>query len=306
MSIVDLIGEKLRKVTAAEWAGPCPGCGGDDRFRVWPGTGRYWCRGCSAKGDEIQYRRDFLGQTYEEAASAEGKVLRGGGPAGRPPGLTAPRVRVPEIPEVQWQRAATAFVVAAHERLWNTPEGKPALELLRARGLSDATLLAADLGYNPEALQIAGRWWVEPGVTIPWVVNGAMAKVNVRLTAGGYKALAGSKNSLYRGDTTNTTHPVALVESELDCLSVLQAANDLVVPVATGSNTGARHVEWFAVLALAPLVLVAFDADAAGDKGAAYWLDLPNARRLRPVGGKDANDMLRAGTLRPWISAALA
>ena len=29
----------LRKVAATnggEWAGPCPFCGGDDRFRLWP------------------------------------------------------------------------------------------------------------------------------------------------------------------------------------------------------------------------------------------------------------------------------
>lgn len=66
----------------------------------------------------------------------------------------------------------------------------------------------------------------------------------------------------------------------------------------TGSTTGARRLEWVLSVAIAPLLLVAFDADAAGDKAAAWWLELPNARRWRPQGGKDCNDMLRAGTLR--------
>ena len=48
-------GISLHQVTATEWAGPCPKCGGEDRFRVWPeagnsGTGSFWCRQCGWKG----------------------------------------------------------------------------------------------------------------------------------------------------------------------------------------------------------------------------------------------------------------
>ena len=42
-----------------EWAGPCPVCGGRDRFRVWPNADKphFWCRdtdggkGCDFQGD---------------------------------------------------------------------------------------------------------------------------------------------------------------------------------------------------------------------------------------------------------------
>jgi DNA primase len=42
---------RLRRVASTnggEWAGPCPWCGGTDRFRVWPYAARprYWCRQC--------------------------------------------------------------------------------------------------------------------------------------------------------------------------------------------------------------------------------------------------------------------
>jgi len=44
-----------------EWHGPCPSCGGSDRFHVWPqhrsGKERYWCRGCGVKGDGIDFVR---------------------------------------------------------------------------------------------------------------------------------------------------------------------------------------------------------------------------------------------------------
>ena len=57
------------------WRGPCPKCGGEDRFHVWETEGRYWCRGCGKTGDEIQYLRDFRGLSYREAARRVGKSL---------------------------------------------------------------------------------------------------------------------------------------------------------------------------------------------------------------------------------------
>ncbi len=81
------------------------------------------------------------------------------------------------------------------------------------------------------------------------------------------------------------------------------------VAVATGATGGARRAAWVARLALAPTVLVAFDADpnGAGDQAAAWWLSvLANGRRLRPVGGKDVNAMHTAGLdVRAWVAAGL-
>ena len=34
---------QLKRVGRTEWAGPCPWCGGTDRFHVWD-RGNYWCR----------------------------------------------------------------------------------------------------------------------------------------------------------------------------------------------------------------------------------------------------------------------
>lgn len=56
---------RLHRVTAKEFAAPCPFCGGTDRFRVNTETQRWWCRQCSPTehwSDAYEYlqRRDNL------------------------------------------------------------------------------------------------------------------------------------------------------------------------------------------------------------------------------------------------------
>lgn len=52
--------------TGDEWHGPCPKCGGKDRFVVWPGQGnqrlfRVWCRQCNYRDDALGYMREIHG-----------------------------------------------------------------------------------------------------------------------------------------------------------------------------------------------------------------------------------------------------
>ena len=51
--IVDAV-PNLKRKTADEMAGPCPKCGGDDRFIVWTEKNTFWCRQCEWKGDVIE------------------------------------------------------------------------------------------------------------------------------------------------------------------------------------------------------------------------------------------------------------
>lgn len=43
----------LKRKTMNEFAGPCPWCGGDDRFVVFQDSGRFLCRGCRPNGGDI-------------------------------------------------------------------------------------------------------------------------------------------------------------------------------------------------------------------------------------------------------------
>ena len=77
MNILDAVssaGVSLKKAASTkggEYAGPCPGCGGKDRFRCWPaekgGEGSYWCRGCNSGGDLVQFLKDYCGYSYPDA-----------------------------------------------------------------------------------------------------------------------------------------------------------------------------------------------------------------------------------------------
>lgn len=65
-----------------EYHGPCPSCGGKDRFIIWPDQGyqpklgidigRFLCRQCGRTGDGIEYFRIFEGMSFAEAAAQFG------------------------------------------------------------------------------------------------------------------------------------------------------------------------------------------------------------------------------------------
>ena len=60
-----------------EYSGPCPFCGGTDRFSIHPQTDHYVCRQCKKAGDSIQFLRDFKGMTFKEACLYIGRTPEG-------------------------------------------------------------------------------------------------------------------------------------------------------------------------------------------------------------------------------------
>lgn len=57
----------LKHVSADEWAGPCPVCGGRDRFSVNARKRIFNCRGCGAKGDNIALVMHITGSSFNDA-----------------------------------------------------------------------------------------------------------------------------------------------------------------------------------------------------------------------------------------------
>ncbi len=322
--ILDLLfqsGISVRRVASThggEWAGPCPWCGGRDRFRIWPERGRYWCRGCERSGDAIQFLRDLEGLSFREACQRLGQDCAPSEAATRGK-VTRPAVLSTAAPSPAWQEAGRHFVSACARKLWE-PAGARALSWLKGRGLNDEAIRRAGLGYNPEdRFDPPGAWglpgdrkriWLPRGIIIPWEVAGKLWRINIRRPAGDprYIGPAGCGVALYRADTLRPGRPAVLLEGELDALTVAQQAGDLVAAVATGSTAGSRRVQWIARLALASAVLAAFDADEAGEKAAGWWREQlgAEARRWRPF-WEDANAMAQEGAdVRGWIIAGLA
>lgn len=97
--------EAFKHKTGAELAGPCPWCGGTDRFVIvmdggQDGQGRYFCRQCGAKGFATDFLEKFHHMTRQEAREALG--LPGGktftSAADKPKTAARPEVLIP-VPE---------------------------------------------------------------------------------------------------------------------------------------------------------------------------------------------------------------
>jgi DNA primase len=334
MSLLDLIGgyvalRKVANTNGGEYCGPCVFCGGTDRFRVWPHADRpaFWCRQCGRKGDALQFLRDREGLTFREACARLGHPLPDAPrrlPAPTPPALAQP-------PSETWRARAQAFVEACERALWS-PGGAEVRAYLHGRGLQDDTLQVAHVGYHAEGRHEPWELWgltLEPqrkgiwlpcGAVFPWWSGGVLWRVTFRRLAPRSTAIhelgtvdgnshfmvKGSANLLYNIDRVRPNAPAMLVEALLDALSIIQEAGDLVAVVAASTGWG-RVERWISRLALAPVVLLSFDADDAGESAAAWWQKAlgSRAKRWRPY-WDDPNAMLQAGVdLRSWIREGL-
>ncbi len=332
-NLLELIGadggalKKQATTNGGEYSGTCPFCGYEWwTFRVWPETGRYWCRRCEKSGDAIQYLRDRRGLSFIEACEYLGHDP---GPRKEQP-RTAPAAWVPReatAPAAVWQERARAFLAGAVETLWTHYGDKARAWLRDKKGLHDATIRGACLGLNlADKYEPRATWgldlqnkedgkekklWLPAGLVIPWVVNGDLQRLRFRRSDPGdgarYVLVSGSSSapmtlSLERG-------AAVIAESELDGLLLNQEAGDLCAVVALGTATAKPDTATHKALKAAAVLLVALDTDEAGAKASwKFWPDTygTKARRWPTVKGKDASEARLNGLdLRTWVIAGL-
>jgi hypothetical protein len=77
--LLNMIPNEMQRAGANEYTGPCPRCGGEDRFSVTikpsaPGGALFQCKGasvgragCDWAGDGITFLRDYYGYSYSDA-----------------------------------------------------------------------------------------------------------------------------------------------------------------------------------------------------------------------------------------------
>lgn len=309
-----------------EWAASCPRCGGRDRFSFWE-SGRFHCiRGCGWHGSSpYWFLRD---ENYSHSQACDDLGID---PSALFESDSYSHVATPlplfltrdEPPCQKWQDAAHAFCQAAEKCFWSD-KGETARTYLHTRRFTDATIKQAHLGLCPDWYKAPlTDWGLSPeqigkeddpqikiprGIVIPWYVDGAIWKIQLRRPDGQYFEVLGSSECLYNVDSFQPGRAVLLVESEFDALAAQQEASDLVASVATGSTTKALTGRWIAKLLRASHILQAFDDDEAGERGAQAWLHvLPEdlCTRWTPW-AHDVNDMLRdEQPLKTWIATGL-
>jgi DNA primase len=197
--------------------------------------------------------------------------------------------------------------------LW-TDAGARARAWLNARGLEDGTLEHWRIGYNPADRHIAGLY-VDRGIVIPCQADGRTWYVKVRRPMGEpkYRKVRGSRTGLFGAATFQDQQVAVLTEGEFDAMLLWQAARDLAA-IGTLGSAGDRIdlAVWARYLLPVPVWLIAYDADEAGARGAAWWTEFSGRPRRIAVprlreGDKDITDFWKAGgNLRDWLAFAVA
>ena len=109
---------------------------GEPSLAVTPDTGTYYCFGCGATGDVIEWVKNRRRLSFVEACGELGGIDMAVMPK---IALVKRPERVTDPPSADWQARATVLVEECEKALWND-EGVKALSWLKRRGLNDETI----------------------------------------------------------------------------------------------------------------------------------------------------------------------
>ena len=302
MTVLDLAQARipgLKKKTAKEWAGPCPECGGTDRFLVWTHRDAWHCRGCNVTGDAIEFLRKFEGRSCPEAHAALGldcnsyncpvadKCRKGQGkpkpekqslqlPAKKQDSDFSPSEAI--TPEQCWQQQAAKLIEKAHSAMLDCPEQ---VDYLTARGIPFEAIQKGKLGWLPENRYPSRKSWGLPeilkddgkpkkmfipaGILIPFFDAERkphrirIRRSDIREQDARYYWLSGSGDDVPVIGGVNH-RGVVVVESDLDAFMVRWQCRDLDVSVIPLGTCSAKPKGWaMQALQQALAILVAHD-----------------------------------------------
>lgn len=298
-----------------EYHSSCPRCGGKDRFVMWVSLGRYWCRQCGAKGDSIQFCRDYLNMNFQDACRRIGQesvILR-------------QKAYFPNLqpkntpPSALWMEKAKQLVTRCHQNLYHCPV---ACNHLYQRGLTKETIDRCLLGWNSSDQFLSmEEWgcsrggpdkkklWIPRGIIIPTIKQGSPIKLKVRRSAWNtsdhlpkYVEISGSqKDFAVYGDESREI--AVIIESELDGILLQQVASDLCVSIALGGVGKKPSLEMHQFIRSHKCVLLSLDFDEAGKRAYTYWKTAYPKIIAWPISrGKSPGDGYQLGIdLRSWI-----
>ncbi len=301
--------KKTAMTNGGEYHSPCPWCGGNDRFAVWPKQkeyGKYWCRQCDRSGDAIQYLMDCRSMSFKEAADLVGKQLDNNFTKTSPKKQQVKNLmnqkpkfkEKPQPPSTAWSDKVKGLVEVTHNYLIN--DEALVERLHKERGLTLETIKFHKLGVNDrkkyrkrkewglsEELNDKGKpkkLYFPPGLIIPHFCRETGKPLSIRIRRsdpdeygkfGKYYVLPGSSSQpmiINQIKPWPETDPVIVIESELDGVLLAQEANNPFTFISMGSAQIKPSDELAEILSHAPFIFVALDSDEAGGKQSVnYW-----------------------------------
>lgn len=328
VDLIELAGRhvELRKVSPKEHHGPCPWCGGDDRFRVT--ADHFACRQCGRKGDAIEFVMQRQNVDFIEAV----KILGGDVPMS-----VSEKVKpVSKLAEsaYEWDEPKhKQAVIESHVKLVTagTRYAWLCMDYLQGRCIESETIKAFGIGYT--AFQLPNTWdgkrFVydkQLAISLPWFNHdGALVAVKYRfIEPHTYTDKDGKEQKGKDGNGVRFTsrgqidgnvfgwqalrgaaqcNVLIICEGEMNALSLWQAGRGAVDVLSTGSEATTKRL---------PPVVVEL---AKGYQHKIVWADkkeIADAAALQ-IGaasmgspkGQDANDLLKAGKLGALLTAML-
>lgn len=232
----------LRRESASELAGPCPRCGGDDRFHVQRGW--FFCRQCHPKhGDAIAFAQ-WVGLAGDFRSACE-LLSAGSAPVTDLVTKRKPERRAAPVERSEdWQQNAQKLVKNAEKLLRDSQMGETVQAELERRSLSAQTCAAWRLGavmrYHPATKE------KRPAIVVPWLepdsetVQAVQFRfVGVTKEEGRFSQLKGSDRHIFGLHRLREQPVLIICEGELNAVSIWQEKPGVDV-VSFGPEDNAR------------------------------------------------------------------
>ena len=294
------------------YIGPCPFCGGTDRFNLKQSSDgwRWFCRGCSdgKYKTPIDYvmRRDHL--DFKQALEQMGGTVQNFQPREY---VTPPAPPPLELPSPAWMAEHWHEVESAHDDLLKSPQAEAGRRYLASRQIERTAwniyLLGFAYVYRRPAIVIP--WW-EDYDTITAIKYRFIDELAHRDPGRRFGMASGSKPILYGMNALKGYKTLALIEGEANAISVNIAAEFHGLQIAAlsfGSERGGRENILRRVCLDYPRVIVWADDPNLSDAIRASLLRPAQALRSPLIDGVkyDANAMLQKARLAPFLCEVL-
>lgn len=311
---------ELRKETAQSLCGPCPKCGGTDRF--WVKSDRFACRQCNPSGGDVfaffmwKDGVDFKGAvaTITNAPMPSSPVKRT--PAPKPAQTDAWRT-------AEWQQSAMSLVNEAHERLMDDADqqAQAGRAYLVGRGIEPFTWKAFGLGFAMPWHSQLKRY--EPAIAMPWyTITGTLRGVRFRflkqyqigIKDDGSPLMSNKQTSVTgKGQFTGALFGSQAIGGNIPSLSTLIICEGEFNGCSIWQTVKNQHVNAFSLGSESATITPAMVEYAAQYARVMVWLDeeeraqkvmaaLPGAYGIKSPGGKDANDLLKSEALGGFLA----